>query len=307
METHLEPGKDLRFEFGKNWKSFLETLDDARIDIAVQSLADMLEVNDLNGKTFLDIGSGSGLFSLAAHKMGAKVFSFDYDTNSVGCTQFLRDKYASDGTWEVEQGSVLDLDYLQSLGSFDIVYSWGVLHHTGEMYKALANAAEAVKPGGKLFIAIYNDEGAKSKVWKKLKKFYVKSIILRYLIIAAYTPYYLTKNFLMDILYLRQPPLRRYSQFKKKRGMSWVHDLYDWLGGYPFEVASIPQIFDFYKARNFSLERERLEIEGRNMNWLDQQRNYYTKQDWERVMQLFKDKLKNPEIDANNSSQNLAL
>ncbi|MFT7035480.1 MAG: 2-polyprenyl-3-methyl-5-hydroxy-6-metoxy-1,4-benzoquinol methylase [Cyclobacteriaceae bacterium] len=229
-------------------------MDDKRIEVAIDSLKEMLEVEDLEGKKFLDIGSGSGLFSLAAKKLGAEVHSFDFDTDSVGCTKYLRDTYSSESNWIVEEGSVLDDDYIKSLGEFDIVYSWGVLHHTGHMYKALDNAALPVKEGGKLFIAIYNDEGAKSKVWKKVKRLYVKSRIAKYLIIATYTPYYLTKNFLMDILYLRQPPMRRYRQFKKKRGMSWIHDLYDWLGGYPFEVASIPTIFDFYKPLWFSLE-----------------------------------------------------
>ncbi|WP_323758237.1 class I SAM-dependent methyltransferase [Roseivirga sp.] len=242
-----------RFEFGKNWNSFLKTLDDKRIEVAIDSLKEMLEVEDLAGKKFLDIGSGSGLFSLAAKKLGAEVYSFDFDTDSVGCTKYLRDTYFPESNWIVEEGSVLDVDYVKSLGQFDIVYSWGVLHHTGQMYKALDNAALPVKDGGKLFIAIYNDEGAKSKVWKKLKRLYVKSTAGKYFTIMLYTPYYLLKNFLMDILYLRKPPLARYRDFKKKRGMSWKHDLVDWLGGYPFEVASIPVIFNFYKKRGFIL------------------------------------------------------
>ncbi len=245
--------KGERFSFGKNWNSFLETLDDKRIEIAVESLKEMLEVEDLKKMKFLDIGSGSGLFSLAAKKLGAEVYSFDFDPDSVGCTKYLRDRYFPESDWIVEEGSALDVDYVKSLGQFDIVYSWGVLHHTGEMYKALENAAIPVKDSGKLFIAIYNDEGAKSKIWKKLKRLYVKSTAGKYLTIMLYTPYYLLKNFLMDTFYLRQPPMRRYREFKKKRGMSWKHDLVDWLGGYPFEVASIPVIFNFYKQRGFNL------------------------------------------------------
>src|SRR5205807_1220787 len=121
-------------------------------------LKEMLECETLAGKTFLDIGSGSGLFSLAARRLGAKVHSFDFDSNSFGCTQELRNRYfAGDPDWRVEQGSALDGDYMASLGLFDIVYSWGVLHHTGKMWRALANAALPVADGGKLFIAIYND------------------------------------------------------------------------------------------------------------------------------------------------------
>ena len=100
----------------------------------------MLEMDDLTGKTFLDIGSGSGLFSLAARRLGAKVHSFDFDSNSYGCTMELRKRYFDgDGNWKVEQGSALDRNYIESLGKFDIVYSWGVLHHTGAMWTALEN------------------------------------------------------------------------------------------------------------------------------------------------------------------------
>src|SRR5438874_10370928 len=130
-----------RFEFGRNWSAFLVVLDEERIAKAEDSLREMLEMDSLEGKTFLDIGSGSGLFSLAARRLGAKVHSFDFDSNSFACTQELRNRYfAGDPDWSVEQGSALDADYVASVGKFDIVYSWGVLHHTGRMWRALENA-----------------------------------------------------------------------------------------------------------------------------------------------------------------------
>src|SRR5881296_1627768 len=133
--------EELRFEFGSNWRKFLAVLDERRVAEAENSLRRMLDAETLVGKSFLDIGSGSGLFSLAARRMGARVFSFDYDTRSVACTRELRRRhFPSDPQWTVAEGSVLDEEYLRSLGPFDIVYSWGVLHHTGNMWKAMGNA-----------------------------------------------------------------------------------------------------------------------------------------------------------------------
>ncbi len=174
MSSHaIEIAQGARFEFGKNWTRFLAALDDGRIARAEDSLRGMLETTDLKGKSFLDIGSGSGLFSLAARRLGARVHSFDYDPDSVACARELRREYfPGDQEWTIEEGSALDQNYIKSLGHFDVVYSWGVLHHTGEMWRALENAALPVAPCGRLFLAIYNDMGSQSARWRWVKKTY---------------------------------------------------------------------------------------------------------------------------------------
>jgi len=157
-----------RFEFGKNWQRFLSVLDEDRILEAEISLKQMLEIDNLHKKSFLDIGSGSGLFSLAARRLGAKVHSFDYDPVSVACTKELKRRYFNDDSeWSIEQGDVLDKAYIESLGQFDIVYAWGVLHHTGAMWQALENIIPLVGKGGRLFISIYNNQGWKSIFWNR--------------------------------------------------------------------------------------------------------------------------------------------
>lgn len=149
MKIHSnEVSQGLRFEFGDNWAKFLRAVDDGKIGIAKNSLQEMLDVGNLERKSFLDVGSGSGLFSLAACQLGARVTSFDYDPRSVACTAELRRRYGADtAVWDVAEGSVLDPGYLQTLGTFDIVYSWGVLHHTGCMWDAFANIVPLVAPG----------------------------------------------------------------------------------------------------------------------------------------------------------------
>lgn len=257
MSSHaIEIARGERFEFGKNWSRFLAVLDDARITRAEESLKAMLEVEDLEGKSFLDIGSGSGLFSLAARRLGARVHSFDYDPHSVACTSELRRRYfAGDDRWQIEEGSALDADYVKSLGRFDVVYSWGVLHHTGEMWKALDNARWPVAPGGKLFVAIYNDQGSRSRRWLWVKRTY--NDLPRFLrppfALVSIAPQE-TKAMLRSLATLKLGEyVRTWTRYDTNRGMSRWRDIVDWVGGYPYEVAKPEEIFDFYRPRGFQL------------------------------------------------------
>lgn len=259
MSAHaIEVGRGERFEFGENWSRFLEVLDEERIRKAEESLREMLEVESLEGKSFLDIGSGSGLFSLAARRLGARVHSFDYDPRSVACARELRRRYfTDDDTWQVEEGSALDAEYMRSLGEFDVVYSWGVLHHTGSMWDALANAALPVARGGMLFVAIYNDLGSRSARWKWIKKTYNElPKLLRAPFAAAVSAPNEAKMILRAIVTLRPGEyVRSWTAYAEKRGMSRWRDIVDWVGGYPYEYATPEGIFDFYRARGFKLTR----------------------------------------------------
>lgn len=226
---------EARFAFGENWAHFLSVLDDTRIAEAQASLQRLLQRARLDGERFLDIGSGSGLFSLAARRLGAAVHSFDYDARSVACTAELRRRYfPDDPDWTVEQGSALDVAYLRALGEFTIVYSWGVLHHTGAMWQAIENAAAYVGTRGTLVIAIYNLH-ATSDLWLRIKQLYNRSgPVVRSVLVWGYY----TARVGSRLLKGRSP-------FTKRRGMSLYHDVVDWVGGLPYECASFEEIVTF--------------------------------------------------------------
>jgi 2-polyprenyl-6-hydroxyphenyl methylase/3-demethylubiquinone-9 3-methyltransferase len=257
FSTQVAAGE--RFEFGENWARFLRVVDEERIAEAKASLRAVLGRDRLTGLTFIDVGSGSGLFSLAAARLGAaRVHSFDLDPSCVACALELRRRYPPRGVqWTVEPGNALDTGYLDSLGTFDIVYSWGVLHHTGDMWAAIDNVTRLVGRDGSLFISIYNDQGLVSRMWRWVKRLY------NALPDAARVPYVVLvmtprEAWMAASLSLQGRPMkyvRTWTDYKATRGMSRWHDLVDWVGGYPFEVATPEGVFDRLHRRGFMLER----------------------------------------------------
>ena len=258
MDNAAEIARGERFGFGQNWSQFLPAIDEERIQQAETSLKEMLEVDSLNGKTFLDIGSGSGLFSLAARRLGARVHSFDFDPKSVYCTTELRKNFfPDDESWKIQEASVLDSEFMKSLGQYDVVYSWGVLHHTGNLWTAMENAQQRVAPEGKLFIALYNDTGSQSTRWYWIKKTYngLPGILRSPFAALVWLP---NEVKLLASSLVRLKPksyIDSWTQYRRNRGMTKWRDIIDWVGGYPYEVSTPDEVFDFCRERGFLLTK----------------------------------------------------
>ncbi len=242
-----------RFGFGKNWSQFVENnLTDERIETARKQLLGFLGAQSLSGKTMIDVGSGSGIHSLAAFNSGVdRLVSFDYDPLSVSATNTLRRRAGVPDNWHVAQGSVLDKNYLAALGQFDLVYSWGVLHHTGNLWQALENVVPLVKPSGQLFIALYAAEPQKPspEFWLKIKKRYNDGGAFTRRSIEAW---YITRS-IAGMILSRTNPYTFTRDYKKKRGMSYLTDVRDWVGGWPMEFSTTKEVRAFYEGRGFRL------------------------------------------------------
>ncbi|MGW0770915.1 class I SAM-dependent methyltransferase [Streptomyces sp. NPDC002676] len=252
-ETEISQGR--RFAFGRNWLRFGQLIDEERIAGARESLEAALGATDLTGRTFLDIGCGSGLFSLAALRMGARVRSFDYDPDSVRAAEKLRQECAPDSDWSIQCASVLDAKFVQRLDQADIVYSWGVLHHTGDLWAAMEAACGLVAPGGTLYVSIYNDQGPESRVWMSVKRHYNTSGAVARGLLLTGSQLYLRRNYPLRAAIRLAKRARGASDgtVPRPRGMSRKHDLVDWVGGYPFEVAAPEEVFSFCRERGFEL------------------------------------------------------
>jgi 2-polyprenyl-6-hydroxyphenyl methylase/3-demethylubiquinone-9 3-methyltransferase len=242
-----DPEHDRRFAFGDNWLDFARDLSGSQIAEAEKSLRALLRCDSLAGLRFVDVGSGSGLFSLAARRLGARVHSFDFDQASVLCTRRLRDlHFPNDADWSVEQGSILDRDYVSRLGTFDVVYSWGVLHHTGAMQAAIEAAASLVAPSGLFAFALYRRtlicglwriekrwySGASPEMQRRARAIYVA------LMRAAFR--------------LTGRDFHAYvATYQGTRGMSFSNDVHDWMGGYPYESISAASVAAFMQRCGF--------------------------------------------------------
>jgi len=252
------------FEFGRNWTEYGELVDESRIAQAVQGLERLAEHSAIAGKTFLDVGCGSGVHSAAALRMGAsRVMAVDLDPQSVSAARAVLTRFAPQGAWEVREQSVFALDPEQ-MGVFDVVYAWGSLHHTGALYEAWRRAALLVAPGGLLIVGVYRRTYL-CRLWKLEKWLYTRAPAwCQWCARALYV------GIFRSAFLITGRDFKAYSDSygASYRGMDFRHDVHDWLGGYPYESISPAEADDlcrsigFVPIRSFVEKRQRVGVFG---------------------------------------------
>ena len=239
--------QESHFSFGKNWAAYAKKISEVEIEKAIQDLSRLLHNEPLDGKRFLDIGSGSGLHSLAALRLGAReVVTVDIDPDSIATTRAVLERYAPKALFHVEQASIFDLDQ-RNIGLFDVVYSWGVLHHTGDMMRAVRIASSLVAPGCLFIFALYRRIWTDG-FWKREKRWYARAST------KAQARARLIYIFLFQHgLRLKGRDFEKYVRnYSKKRGMDFFHDVHDWLGGWPYESISADEVNALMAFINFT-------------------------------------------------------
>jgi 2-polyprenyl-3-methyl-5-hydroxy-6-metoxy-1,4-benzoquinol methylase len=102
------------------------------------------------GKRVLDLGCGGGRFSLGFLELGADVTAVDQSQGGLAATRQLCERFGERLTTRH-----VDLLSWSEPDAFDLVFSYGVVHHTGNTYLAIDNAIQKVAPGGRLFLMVY--------------------------------------------------------------------------------------------------------------------------------------------------------
>ena len=230
------------FDFGSNWRHYsARALTTSRVEGAREAFSVLTSGIELKSRSFLDVGFGQGLTALCAADAGAAVYCLDVNPRCAEALELTSQYFLPEAKEKLTliSGSILsaiDVSQLRekSGSGYDVVHSWGVLHHTGDMEKAFANCVGLVKPGGQLIVAIYNRHWS-SPLWGCIKRVYCRlPRIGQKTMIWLFVP----------VIYLAKLLVTRRNPLEKERGMDFLVDIVDWVGGYPYEYATVDEVLD---------------------------------------------------------------
>ena len=245
--------RDLKehFSFGQNWSDYSKIVEEHHVISAEEDLVRLMDNGDFTNRKWCDLGCGSGVHAVAAARLGAFVTAVDIDPQSVTTTKRLAKKFGVEERIVSINYSVFDLPFDRE--SFDVVYSWGVLHHTGDMWSAITEASRLVSraEGSQFVVALYRKTRL-CAFWKKEKKIYknaspVPQDAIRRVFVIAYD---------FSLIGRRISPRSHRGNYFHMRGMSFSHDVHDWLGGYPYESTTARELEVRMKNIGFKLVRE---------------------------------------------------
>ena len=246
----------MQFDFGSNWKEFsAKALSPEKIQQARNDFQTLMAGINIRGVTLLDIGFGQGLTLLISTELGAITAGCEINPISIEVLEFNKQKFPKikDCSIPIITGSILDPKIISDLKKvdflhgnlYDIVHSWGVLHHTGNMWEAIKITSDLVKPNGHFIISIYNRHWT-SKIWLLIKWLYNKSPqIIKKLLVYTFFP----------IIYVAKYIVTGKNPAKSKRGMDFYFDVIDWVGGYPYEYATKDEIAKYVENLGFKCLR----------------------------------------------------
>jgi SAM-dependent methyltransferase len=238
--------------FALEWNAFRTAHLDSftGLDYLDRQLQQFLDfpIGSLEGKVVLDAGCGLGRFSEIALNYGATVVAVDISGAIDAAFENLRFR---DAIYFV-QADIFRLPFRP--GTFDFVYSWGVLHHTPDPRAAFSGLPPLVRPGGKLMAMVYAKYNkaylATTGLYRQLTTRLPKRVLLK-LCYVAVPLYYVGKVPLIGPLVTRlllpvsvHPPTHRwrvgntFDLYSPKYAFTFDHvEVYGW-----FEQAGLDRI-----------------------------------------------------------------
>jgi ubiquinone/menaquinone biosynthesis C-methylase UbiE len=136
-------------------------------DARGRSFGRYVDFDGLSGKDVLEVGCGSGIAAQMLAEAGANLTAVDLTPWAVATTRRRLNAFGLDGTVQEADGE--DLPFEDT--SFDLVFSWGVIHHSSDMDQALRELVRVLRAGGQIVLMVYNRRSLFYVTYKGFQRF----------------------------------------------------------------------------------------------------------------------------------------